>query len=267
MNTERRVLLAALAATSLLAGCATPPAAVDPQVRSALAPTGRLRVALYPGTPTSILPDAPGGPRGVGHDLGRALAQRLGVPFAPVVYPRNAEVLEAIKTGQADVAFTNASASRARDMDFGPAYLEIALGYLAAPGSALASLADIDRPGVRVGVTAGSSSEGVLGRDLKQATLVRTTTVGDGARLLAARGIDAYATNKATLWEMANEVSGARMLDGAWGVERHSIAIPKGRDAGMPFIRAFAEQVRADGTVDGAVRRAGLRGTMAEEKR
>ena len=51
------------------------------------------------------------------------------MPYEPVVFSKNAEVLEAVKTAQVDMAFTNASAERAKDMDFGPPYLEIELGY------------------------------------------------------------------------------------------------------------------------------------------
>ena len=75
--------------------------------------------------------EASGGPRGVGYDLGKELAKRLGVPYAPVVFSRNADVLAAIKDGTADVAFTNSSsAARAKDMDFGPPFMDVELGYL-----------------------------------------------------------------------------------------------------------------------------------------
>jgi len=38
-----------------------------------LAPSGKLRAALYPGTPTSILDAKESDPRGVGYELGRRL--------------------------------------------------------------------------------------------------------------------------------------------------------------------------------------------------
>ena len=40
-------------------------------------------------------------------------------------------------SGAIDVVFTNATAARANDMDFGPPYLEIELGYLVPPDSPL----------------------------------------------------------------------------------------------------------------------------------
>jgi polar amino acid transport system substrate-binding protein len=47
-----------------------------------------------------------------------------------------------------------------------------------------------------------------------------------------------------------------------WGLERHAIGVPKGRDAGLPFLRKFAEDVKAEGLVKAAAQRAGLRGAL-----
>jgi len=59
---------------------------------------------------------------------------------------------------------------------------------------------------------------------------------------------------------MSDELPSARVLDGRWGLEHLAIAIPKGRDAGMGYLRAFAEQARSEGLVTRAAERAGLRG-------
>jgi polar amino acid transport system substrate-binding protein len=256
-----------LVAAWLLAGCATPAVAPSAEVQRILAPSGTLRAGLYPGTPTSIIRDPVSGePKGVGYDLGKEFARRLGVPFEPVVFSKNAEVLEAVKGGQVDIAFTNATAARARDMNFTAPYLEIELGYLVPSGSTVLALADVDRTGIRVGVTEGSTSDGQLSRDLKYAVVVRSPTVKGGTQMLAEGKIHAFATNKATLFEMSAELPGSRVLDGRWGVEQHAIAIPKGRDAGMPFARQFAEDAKSQGLVAAAVDRAGLRGTVAANR-
>lgn len=255
-------------AAALVAGVGLA-AAQDPTPAQILAPSGKLRAGLYPGTPTSILPApaattgdqrADGEPRGVGFELGRALAQKLGVPYEPIVFAKNAEVLEAVKTGAVDVAFTNATPVRAKEMDFGPPYLEIELGYLVPRGSAIATVADVDAPGRRVGVTAGSSSDAALSRNLENAQVVRATTLGRAAEMLSDGELDAFATNKATLFEMAAKLPDAKVLDGRWGLERHAIAIPKGRDAGLPVLKSFTEDAIASGLIAGAMARAGLHG-------
>jgi polar amino acid transport system substrate-binding protein len=266
MTRMGRMIVALTIVGSLVAMNAGAAIAADPEPRQILAPTGTLRVGLYPGTPTSILPDPKsGGPKGVGYDLGKELARRLGVPYAPVVFAKNAEVLDAVKTGNVDVAFTNASAVRARDMDFGPPYLEIELGYLVPQGSAVATSAAADTSGFRVGVTAGSSSDAVLTHDLKNAEIVRAATIDAAIDMLSAGNLDAFATNKATLFEMAEKLPGSRVLAGRWGVERHAVAIPKGRELGLGFVRQFTDEVKSEGVVAAAIARAGLRGTMTSD--
>ncbi len=260
---SRPTILLMAAVVALSAGCASNATMPTAELRQVLAPTGKLRVGLYPGTPTSYIRDNPTvEPRGVGYDLGKKLAKRLGVPYEPVVFSKNAEVLEAVKTGAVDVAFTNATAARAKDMDFTPPYLDIELGYLVTETSGVMSIADIDLAGIRVGVTEFSSSDAVLSRDLKNATIVRASTVKSGVEMLTQHRIDAYATNKPTLFEMADALPGSRVLDGCWGVERQAIAIPRKRDAGMLFLRAFVADAKEQGLVKAAVRKAGLRGSV-----
>jgi polar amino acid transport system substrate-binding protein len=260
--TIRVSLLALLLLISapVMTGCAT--SSPSPEVRQILAPTGPLRVALYVGTPSSVLSATD--LRGVGHDLGRELARQLKAPFAPMVLEKNADVQAAIRSGKADVAFTNASPERARDMDFTQTHLAIELGYLTGPRTSIQSLAEVDQPGVKVGVTAGSTSQGILTRQFKNAQVVTTATLDAGVEMLAAGSLDLYATNKANLYAMGDKLPGSRVLDGAWGVERHAMGIPKGREAGLPYAKAFIAEALATGKVKAAVARAGLRGAIVE---
>ena len=259
----RGAIVAFLIVAESLAWRGAPAIAADPEPRAVLAPTGVLRAALYTGTPTSILPDPKSGPRGVGYDLGKELARRLGVPYAPLVFSKNADVLAAIKDGTADVAFTNSSsAARARDMDFGPPFMEVELGYLVPRGSALSTVAEVDATELRVGVTAGSSSDATLSRDFKHAEIIRVANFDAGIEMMSAGTLSAYATNKASLFEISGKLPGSKVLDGRWGVERFAVAIPKGRDAGMPFLRQFTVEVKSEGLVSAAITRAGLRGAV-----
>jgi polar amino acid transport system substrate-binding protein len=263
MNSIRRLgLLGLVAAASLLAGCAAFAPAVDPQVRQTLAPTGKLRVGVYLGSPTSMVKDPKTGERvGVAFDLGRELARQLDVPFEPVEYRRVAEVIDALKTGAVDFTFTNASEERARIVDFTAPLIALELGYLVPAGSAIQSLAEIDQPGRRIGVSQGSSSQGKLTRAYKNAAVVPAPSLKVAADMLSSGQLDAFATNKAILFEMSDSLTGARILSGNWGLEHLAIAIPKGREAGMPFMRQFADQVRANGLLKSIVEKSGLRGT------
>ncbi|MEJ5989665.1 transporter substrate-binding domain-containing protein [Ramlibacter sp. PS3R-8] len=263
---RRRALLAALVATTALAGCAVPvrPAAppAPAEVVRVLAPTGTLRVAVYPGSPTSLVEQAaPENMRGVSVDLGRSLASRLGVPARIVVFPRLAESLTAVQRGEADFLITNATAERARLVDFAPTLVDLELGVLVTPASRIPAITRLDTPGVSVGVSQGSSSERVLGNQLKQAAVRSYPSLDVARAALQAGEIDGFATNKAILFEMADKLPGSRLLEGRWGTEHLAPGIPKGREAGLPFLRDFTQDVQRNGELDRAVRRAGLRGT------
>lgn len=262
VHTISRLSLAWLlsAATLLATACAgfTPPA--DSAVRQALAPTGVLRVGVYPGSPTSLVRDPKTGKSaGVALELGQALGQQLVVPVQVVEFGRLALVLDAVKAGNVDFTFTNATEIRARDMDFTEPLIRLELGLLVPPQSTL-SVADVDRAGVRVGVAQGSSSQGTLGRLYKNATVVPAASLTVAQQMLRQGQLEAFATNKAILFEIVDELPGYRVLDGRWGLETMAIAIPKGREAGMPYLRQFARDAQAGGRLQAIVTASGLRG-------
>lgn len=249
----------------LLAACAVVSHAPSPEVRQALAPTGKLRVGVYPGSPFSLMRDpATGETRGVAVEVGREFARRLGVPFEMVEHRRIAEVLEAIKAGRVDVTLANATPARAKDFDWSPPVLLIELGYLAGPGSPVTTIAGVDRPGIRIGVTQGGTSNGVLARQFKNATVVPAATINIAIEMLSQHKIDAYATNKANLYAMSDRLPGSRVLDGRWGLEHLALALPKGRGPGMEYVATFVADVKASGLVARAAESAGLRGAVNE---
>ncbi|MBC7711406.1 MAG: transporter substrate-binding domain-containing protein [Rhizobacter sp.] len=267
-KTRRRLFSLLVTATALLAGCNTlaPSSDADTEARRALAPTGVLRAGVYAGSPTSMIVDAKSGQKiGIAHDLGRELARQLKVPFEVVEFRLIAEVLAALKIGAVDFTFTNATAARASDVDFTAPMLQLELGYIVLAGSKITTLADVDQTGNRIGVSEGSSSQGTLSRQFKRATIVAAPSLKAAREMLAQGKLDAFATNKAVLSEFADQLPATRILDGRWGVENMAIAIPKGRERGMTTLRAFAEQVKANGLLQSIVKKTGLRGLVKTE--
>src|SRR5258705_5776067 len=117
MRNIRRSISSAATIAALVLAYATIAAQPAQDMQRILAPSGKLRVGVYPGSPTSMIQDAPSGQRkGVTYDIGTELAKRLGVPFEPVVFQRVAEVVDALKSGQIDFTITNASPARVKDL-------------------------------------------------------------------------------------------------------------------------------------------------------
>ena len=232
-----------------------------PSVVSALAPTGALRVGVYPGSPTSWvrLPGS-GESAGVAWDLGHALAARLGVPVQAVEYPRVADIVEALQRQEVDITFTNASAARARVVDFTAPLIRLELGVLASPSSSVASFHQVDRPGRRVGVTQGSSSQAVLRQRFKHAQVVPVTSLAAARQGLQSGELDVFATNKGILFELAQQLPGFQVLEDRWGLEQLAIAIPQGRAHGLSFVQHWVAHELPAGTVARMAERAGLKG-------
>jgi polar amino acid transport system substrate-binding protein len=255
--------LPAFLVTVLCVACVTPGDVPDAVQRDALAPTHVLRVGVYQGSPTSLVRDASGQDHGVAIEMGRQLAHHLAVPYRQVEFQRISEVLDAVKTGDVDFAISNATASRAKDVDFTQPVLSIELGYLVPDGSQLRSMEEVDRAGVRIGVTQGSTSQTTLPKYLALASVVPVANVVAAREKLSRGELEAFATNKAILFELADGMPGSTVLAGNWGVESVAVAIPKGRDAGLAYLRRFVEDAKKSGLVSGASSRAGLRGATA----
>jgi polar amino acid transport system substrate-binding protein len=248
----------------LVAVClgATAANAQTPAERVTLAPTGALRVGVYPGSPILMVKGKSGENRGLTVDLGDELGRRLGLPVALVSYTRVAEVLEGVKLGNVDFTITNATPSRAKDVDFMPNLLSLEVGYLVPGGSVLDSADAVDKPSIRVGVIKGATSETRLPRVLKNASVVVVPSIKEAPKFFDAKELDALATNKPILFELSDDLPGSRVLPGRWAVEHVAIAIPKGREAGHAFLRGFTDEVKKNGVLERAVTLSGLRGSI-----
>ena len=116
-----------------------------------LAPTGKLRVGIAvgpnPGAGNVAIDQATGKVRGIAADLGSELAQKLRVRVEFVPHPNSGALTDAARSGTWDVAFIPVDDERKKKVDFGPAHVVLQSTFLVAPGSAIRTLADVDRPG------------------------------------------------------------------------------------------------------------------------
>jgi polar amino acid transport system substrate-binding protein len=242
---------------------------ITPAVRTDLVPTSVLRVGINYGNFILATRDAATGEsRGVAIDLARELAGRLGARVDIVAYDSVAVMVEAAAAGAWDIAFLGSDPAREKLIDFTAAYLEIEATYLVPAGSALHAVADVDRDGVRVAAPSKANYELFLSRSLKHATLVSTAGGEAAFELLAGGKVDALAGLKQSLIGLADKLPGSRMLDGRFMAVQQSIGVPRGRAAGLAYLRGLVEEAKASGLVARAIARTGARGvSVAPEAR
>src|SRR5258706_7717369 len=197
-------LMGALLALLLIAS-ANIRAAPTPEARQALAPAGKLRVGLQLGSPHNVIRDPGSGEmRGVGYDLGKELARRLGIPFEPVLYPSVGALLDGGKSGAWDVAFVGFSPARAKEWDFTALHLEIEFGYLIPGGASIATMAGVDQPGVRVAVQEKSGPDAFFSRLLTNAVMVTLPSNLGALETLKAGKADVMGSIKPVLFDMSH---------------------------------------------------------------
>jgi len=246
-----------------IGGCAGMLGGVTPETRAAVAPMGKLRVAFLSAPIYATKDSATGELRGVAVDLGKELARRVGVPFHPVVYPNPPALLGGAKSGEWDVALTGINAERAAVMDFSAPYMEVEQGYLVRAGVTIATTADVDKAGVRIGVLEKAGADLHLSSSLKNAVLVRVKSLAENYALLDTGKADVIAATKTALFEGAASRPGSRVLDGRILVEPISMGVPKGRNAAAAvYVGKFVEEAKAAGLVKSAIAQAGLRGVV-----
>jgi polar amino acid transport system substrate-binding protein len=253
--------LTAVVVGLLIAGCASVASTPTQEERQALAPIGKLRVAFYLGAPASIiLGTTPDESKGVGFDLGKELARRIGVPFEPVVYPSPGAIMDGQKAGEWDITFFGPTPERERVLNFTAPFLVIEHGYLVPAGSPISTIDAVDRPGTRIGAPQGGSVNAFLAGTIKNATVIASPGVPAGEEMLKSGKVDVFAANKANLFGLSDKMPGSRVLDGRIGVDEVAIALPKGREPGMAYLRQYIEDAKSEGLIKAAIQRAGLRG-------
>ena len=227
---------------------------VSPDVLKDLAPTGKLRAAINLGNMVLAQKDpATGQPKGITPDLARELGRRLGVPVELVPFDAAGKVFEAVKTGALDVMFLAIEPVRANEIAFTAPYVLIEGVYMVPTDSKIASVADVDRDGIRIGVSRNSAYDLYLTRTLKHATLVRGD---DGIALFVKDKLDAAGGVKQPLVAYAKTNPNVRILDGRFMEIRQAMGTPRGRgEAGARYLGAFIEEMKASGFVADALKR------------
>ncbi len=240
---------------------------VDPAVRSALAPKGKLRAGINLENTLLAGKDPSGGEiRGVAVDLAQELGRRLGVPVEILTFETAGRIADAVKDDTWDIAFIAAEPTRSAEVIFSPAYVEIEATYLVPAGSAFRAITDVDHEGVRIAVAAETAFDLYLNRSLRYASLVRAKGVVGAFQVFLAERLEALAGLRPMLISFVEKHPGLRLIDGRFTAIQQAIGIPRGRDAGAGYLGVFIEDPKASGLVSQAIARHGVRGLSVAPK-
>jgi polar amino acid transport system substrate-binding protein len=222
---------------------------------------GEVRIGLFP--PQYTKDPVTGELKGVYVEVWRAFAARMGVKAVLVEFPTPPKMVECLKAGACDVGSLGFDPARAADVEgFSPPFIEFDYTYLVPAGSSIRSVADADRPGIRIAVVSAHASTLALTRLRKQADLVSVDTPDRAFDLLRTGRVDAWASVRPVLADYSGQLPGSRVLEDRYGANRPAIVVAKGQAARLAYISEFVEEIKASGFVQQAITRSGWRGVQ-----
>jgi len=252
-----RAAALSLAAAFALTATAAPTIAERVQQR------GELRVCIWPDYyGVSLRNPRTGQLAGIDIDLSAALASDLKVTPRYVDSSFGTLVDDLLKD-RCDVAMfaVGMTPQRARQLRFTRPYLESDIYAVTTRSSLVVQRwEDLDRPGVRVAVQAGTFMEPVMAGALRQATLVVVKPPDTRERELEAGRVDAFMTDYPYSRRLLDGADWARLVTppAAFYVMPYAYAVRPGDSAWLTVVDEFVARVQRDGRLKAAAERHGL---------
>jgi polar amino acid transport system substrate-binding protein len=225
-----------------------------------LAPDGVLRAAINLGNPV-LAQGTPAAPTGVTVDIAREVGVRLGLPVELACFDAARDSFTAVTSGRAGLCFLGIEPARAGEIAFTAPYVLIEGVYAVSEGSPLASVADVDRPGVRIGVKRGSAYDLFLTRTLRHATVLRGS---EGTAEFLAGNLEAAAGVREPMTDFVSSHPGLRLIEGRFMEIRQAVGTAASkRPETVSFLRELVEELKSSGFVADALRRSGQTAVVA----
>ena len=232
---------------------------IPPAAKAELTLTGKLRAGINFQNKllTTLGPNGEQG--GVAVEFSRELARRLAVPLEIISYKSAGALADSVSNGAWEISVLGDEPERAKVIDFATPLTEIEATYLVPAGSPIRSIGEVDRSGIRIVSPAKSAYDLYLSRTIKNAQLVQVEGKAAKEHFVKEK-LEALAGLKPGLLEMAPTLPGSRILDGNFTVVRHTVGMPKGRDAAAAYVRELVEEVKASGLVAKWIAKSGVKG-------
>jgi polar amino acid transport system substrate-binding protein len=193
-------------------------------------------------------------------EIARALGARLGLKVVLVENPKPAQVLECLQDGRCDLAYMGIDPARSAVVDFTLPFMQQDFTFLVPAGSAIHSVSDTDRPGVRIAVVRGHVATFALNRMSKQAEKIVFDVPSAAFEAVRSGAADTWASARYGLLQAAAKLPGSRVLEDRYGANLIAMAVAKGRTGRLSYLSEFVEEAKTSGFVQRAIESAKLRG-------
>lgn len=231
------------------------------KARAELAPTGVLRAGINLSNFLLVTGRSESNePMGVSPDMAREIAASLGVPVKYVPFKTPGELADQVNNNIWDIGLIGAEPQRAATIAFTAAYVEIEATYMVPKGSAIKSIADVDKPGVRIAVSARSAYGLWLENNIRHATLLPVSGLDAAFNKFIDEKLDVLAGLRPGLLKDIEKAPDMTILDGKFSAVQQAVGTPKPNTAGATWLANFVENAKRSGLVASLIERHKVKG-------
>lgn len=234
---------------------------MNDKVRAQLAPTGVLRAGINLSNFLLVTGRSESGdPTGVAPDMAREIAAALGVPVKYVTFKSPGELGDQVGKDVWDIGLIGAEPQRAEKIQFTAAYVEIEATYMVPEGSPIKSIADVDKKGVRIAVSARSAYDLWLVNNIRNATLVQVSGLDAAYEKFMSDKLEVLAGLRPGLLKDVEKAPGLKILEGKFTAVQQAVGTAKANAEGAAFLADFVEKAKKSGIVQGFIDRHKVKG-------
>lgn len=215
--------------------------------------SGKLRAAFNQLNISCVQTNAIG-ETGLCVEIARGLARQMGTTLITSTYNNVADMMDAGRAGSWDIAFVTIDLNLPQPgMNATAPYLEIEQTYLVRGDSPYRSVADVDRPGVRVASFSPSVIEAFLKQNLRYATVVEVPSIAHGVQLIELGQAEVYAASRDELDDGGYRLAGGRVLSDSITSFRWGVVVASGRSDLFDYVTQFLDSAKKNGVIQAAI--------------
>lgn len=231
------------------------------KARAQLAPTGVLRAGINLSNFLLVTGRSEkNDPVGVAPDMAAAIAETLGVPVKYVPFKTPGELGDQVGKDVWDIGLIGAEPQRAEKIQFTAAYVEIEATYMVPEGSPIKLIADVDKKGVRIAVSARSAYDLWLVNNIRNATLVQVSGLDAAYEKFMSDKLEVLAGLRPGLLKDVEKAPGLKILDGKFTAVQQAVGTAKANADGAAFLADFVEKAKKSGLVQSFIDRHKVKG-------
>ena len=216
-----------------------------------IAPSGVLRVGLNMSNFLLVSSeDASGLPDGLSPDVGKKIAKELNLSCELIKFPNPGLLADAVNDDKWDIGNIAYERERGKTIDFSDPYINIDANFIFRSESNFKSNEEVDTPGTKIAVFERSAYDLWLTDNLKNAELVRASSIEESHNLFRNNNVDVLAGLKSKLVDEIKTNNDFKMITNPFTYIKQSIGIKKGNPEILEFLNEFILNLIKEGYIE-----------------